>query len=293
MKKIAILADSGCQMEIGTYEDQGIFIVPLTLNIGNDTYFDMKDISPRTLFERMETTGELVTTSQPSTGLIQEAVHRIIDAGYEHIIVISIGSGLSSTINGMKLGCDMLKMPSTLIDTKATALNHKYLIKVAKTLIEEGKNPEEIKTVLTDLINESGTLIMAPNLEHLKKSGRLTPAVAVLANLLKIVPVMKLDYKLGGKVDILDKVRTIKKANLKIVDHLVNDCHINNEDYVVGIEHVLSDDLANQMKEEIIKRIGDCDIYVGDLATVVGGHVGKGGVGYQYIKKYKGNLWNG
>lgn len=31
MKKIAILADSGCQLPIGTLEDQGIYIVPLTI----------------------------------------------------------------------------------------------------------------------------------------------------------------------------------------------------------------------------------------------------------------------
>ena len=30
MEKIAILADSGCQIPVGSKEDQGIFIVPLT-----------------------------------------------------------------------------------------------------------------------------------------------------------------------------------------------------------------------------------------------------------------------
>lgn len=33
----------------------------------------------------------------------------------------------------------------------------------------------------------------------------------MLGNLLKIVPVMKLNYELGGKIDSLDKVRTVKK----------------------------------------------------------------------------------
>ncbi|WRK52039.1 hypothetical protein SD457_16280 [Coprobacillaceae bacterium CR2/5/TPMF4] len=28
---------------------------------------------------------------------------------------------------------------------------------------------------------------------------------------MKIVPVMKLNYKLGGKIDTFDKVRTVKK----------------------------------------------------------------------------------
>ena len=31
MAKIAVLADSGCQIELNQYEDQGIFIVPLCI----------------------------------------------------------------------------------------------------------------------------------------------------------------------------------------------------------------------------------------------------------------------
>ena len=58
---------------------------------------------------------------------------------------------------------------------------------------------------------------MVPNLDHLKKGGRITPAVAALAGLLKIVPIMKLNYSLGGKIDSFGKVRTAKKANLKLL----------------------------------------------------------------------------
>ena len=62
------------------------------------------------------------------------------------------------------------------------------------------------------MVEHSGTVIMVPNLDHLKKGGRITPAVALLAGMLKIVPVMELNYKLGGKIDTLTKVRTVKKA---------------------------------------------------------------------------------
>ena len=37
MKKIAVLADSGCKLPIGSLEDQGIYIVPLTITMGNKT----------------------------------------------------------------------------------------------------------------------------------------------------------------------------------------------------------------------------------------------------------------
>ena len=292
MNKIAVLADSGCQLPIGTLEDQGIYIVPLTITMNNKTYLDFEEITALEVFERMNETGEIVKTSQPSTGSIQAAVHKIKAAGYEHIIALSIATGLSSTLNGMKLACDMVGMPVTLIDTKGTASNHRYLIRVAKTLIDEGKDISEIEIILTSMVEESGTLIMAPNLDHLKKGGRITPAVAMLGNLLKIVPVMKLNYDLGGKIDTLDKVRTVKKANLKIIDYMVDVCGINNQDYIIAIEHVLVDELAQSMKQILIERIGKCQVIVRELPAVVGAHMGVGGVGYQFIKKYGGLSWN-
>ena len=38
MTRIAILADSGCQIELKQYENQGIYIVPLCITMKNHTY---------------------------------------------------------------------------------------------------------------------------------------------------------------------------------------------------------------------------------------------------------------
>lgn len=289
MEKYAVLVDSGSQIPIGSLENKGIYVVPLTITIGDTAYVDQIDIDSITVFEMMEEKQLIVKTSQPSTGVIQETVERIKGAGYNHIIALPIATGLSSTLEGMKLACDMVDMPVTLIDTKSTASNQRYLAMVASELIEQGKPLIKIQAILEELINDSGTIIMAPNLEHLKKGGRITPAVAMLGSMLKIVPVMKLNYKLGGKIDTLDKVRTVKKANVKIIDHMVEVCHINNKDYMIAIEHVLVEALANEMKQTLIDKIGACDsLLVRELPAVVGAHMGVGGVGYQYIRKYRG-----
>lgn len=287
MTKIAILADSGCQLPIGKLESKGIYIVPLIITMKGKSYLDQQEIDSLTVFKTMQKEGIMVMTSQPSTGVLEATVQKIKDDGYDHIIALPIATGLSSTLNGMKLACDMVGIDVTLIDTKGTARNQKELVETASQLVRMGKNISEIQQCLQDMIDHSGTIIMVPNLDHLKKGGRITPAVALLAGLLKIVPIMKLNYKLGGKIDTLDKVRTVKKANLKIIDHMINECHVNKEDYVFAIEHVLSEEMALQMKQKIIEKLGECDILVRELPAVVGAHMGIGGIGYQFIRKCK------
>lgn len=287
VKKIAILSDSGCQIELGKYEEQGIYIVPLCITMRDETYLDQKDISSIDVFKTMERENIMVMTSQPPTGEMMNIIQRIKDAGYDEIIGLPIATGLSSTLNGMKVAADMLEMPITLIDTKGTAGNHKYLTFVAAKLAKAGKTSAEIQTIMESMVEDSGTIIMAPNLEHLKRGGRITPAVAMLAGMLKIVPVMELNYQLGGKIDSLAKVRTLTKAKATMVNRMIEK-GVNAKDYLVTIEHVLCEESALEIKQMILDKIGDVELELRELPSVVGAHMGVGGIGIQYIKKYQG-----
>ena len=287
MTRIAILADSGCQIELKQYENQGIYIVPLCITMKNHTYLDQQDITSLEVFETMEKEDIMVMTSQPATGELVNILQRIKDAGYDEVIGLPIATGLSSTLNGMKVASEMVDIPITLIDTKRTAGNQKYLVFTAAKLVQEGKSIKEIQVILEDMIQHSGTIIMAPNLEHLKKGGRITPAVALLASMLKIVPVMELNYDLGGKIDVLGKVRTLSKAKATLVNRMV-ELGVNAKEYKITIEHVLCESSALDVKQMVLDKIGEVELELRELPAVVGAHMGVGGIGVQYIKKYIG-----
>ena len=285
MKKIAVLADSGCQIEI-TGDHPGIYIAPLCITMKQKTYLDQLEVTSIDVFKTMEKENLIVQTSQPSTGEMLKAVEKIKEDGYEEIIGIPIATGLSSTLNGMKVACDMVGLPITLVDSKGTARNQRELVYKARELVEAGKDVDYIKDVLEDMVEHSGTVIMVPNLDHLKKGGRITPAVALLDGKLKIVPVMELNYKLGGKIDTLTKGRTVKKAAKSLIDRAIEK-GADASTYAFAIEHVLCEKEANDLKDYLISQIGECDVVVRELPAVVGAHMGVGGIGVQYIKVKK------
>lgn len=286
MSKIAVLVDSGSQIELGKYENEGLYVVPLCITMKNHTYLDQKEITSQEVFETMDKEGIMVMTSQPSTGEMINVLTKIKEDGYDEVIGLPIATGLSSTLNGMKVASDMVGLNMTLIDTKATAGNQKYLAFLTIKLIQNGHHIDEIQQILEDTIHHSGTIIMAPNLTHLKKGGRITPAVAMLAGMLKIVPVMELNPQLGGKIDSLAKVRTISKARQTLVNRLI-ELGVNAKEYKITIEHVLCESSAFDLKELIIQKIGEIEIELRELPAVVGAHMGVGGLGLQYIKKYE------
>lgn len=284
MTRIAILADSGCQMK----SEKGVYIVPLQVTIGEKSYLDEVEIDAKTIFKMMaEDEKCMPKTSQPTSGDIICTLEKIKADGYDEVIAISIGTGLSSTLSGMQLASEIVGIPMRLVDSKGTAGNHKYLVEMGKHYIEKGFTSDEIKNKLDVLVENSATVIMAPNLEHLKRGGRITPALAKLGGMLKIVPVMKLNMNLGGQIDTLTKARTAKKARIAMVEDMVKS-GVNGQDYIITVEHVLCENEAQELVTEIKERLGQkTKIALDFLPSVVGVHMGIGGMGYQYIKKAK------
>lgn len=110
------------------------------------------------------------------------------------------------------------------------------------------------------MVKHSGTIIFTPNLNHLKKGGRITPAVAMLGNMLKLVPVMELNSELGGKIDTLGKVRTTRKACKMLADRVV-ERGANAKDYTFAIEDVLAPEEAQRVRDYLEEQLGPWSSY--------------------------------
>lgn len=284
MSRIAVFTDSGAQIEINA-EHPSIYVAPLSITIDGRAYLDQLEINSIDVFRRMQEDDQLIVkTSQPSLGSMIKVLTQIKKDGYDEVIGISIASGLSSTITSMRIAADNADIPITLVDSHGTARIQRELVETASKLIKMGKSSAEIKTILDDMVQDSRTIIMVPNLDHLKRGGRITPGVALLAGMLKIVPVMELNHELGGKIDTLTKVRTVKRAIRTLADRMI-ELGVNNVDYVFAIEDVLAEESADKLRYYLESKIGPADILVRELPAVVGAHMGIGGVGVQFIKK--------
>ena len=191
--------------------------------------------------------------------------------------VIPIHHGIVSFILGVSLySAEILGLISFL--------NFQYLF--SKNYKLENKSLDEVVNIAKNVIENSRFIFAPETLDYLKKGGRITPAVALLAGMLKIVPVMELNYDLGGKIDTLAKVRTLSKAKATLVDRM-KELGVNAKDYKITIEHVLCEASALDVKQMILDKIGYAEIELRELPAVVGAHMGVGGLGVQYIKKYE------
>lgn len=280
--KIAFVSDSGTGKDVATLAQDKIFSVPLQVSDGNENFHDLEEISIDQVYDRMKQ-GHMLTTSLPALGKIEDLFQALKDQGYEMIFAVPICTGLSGTINAMRMSAETIGLAFAYVDCHVTAVVQEYMIKYAKQLYEEGHSIEEIKETLEEIVHHTNTLLLPDDLQHLKRGGRLTPLAATLGGLLKIKPILQINEKTSGKIDVLDKVRTMHKAMDKAIEMMKQDGV--DHTYDITVAHADDEEEGLILQEKLKAAFPDADHHIIKLVSVVGIHTGRGCQAIQYFKK--------
>ena len=279
--KTAFVTDSGTGKTVEELAKEGIFSVPLQVSYDNTNYQDLEELSIDRIYELMRD-GVMLSTSLPSLGKIEALFEHLKNDGYEQIFVVPICSGLSGTINAMEMCARTVGLAFAYVDCHVTAVVQEYMIKTAKRLHEEGKTIQEIKDVLSRIVETTDTLLLPNDLQHLKRGGRLTPLAATLGGLLKIKPILKINKETNGKIDVVDKVRTMHKAMDMAIEIMRNE-HVDDS-YMITVAHADDAVEAEYYMNKIKAAFPNAKHQIIKLVSVVGVHTGRGCQAVQYFK---------
>lgn len=283
--KIAFLTDSGTGKTVSELARDGIYSVPLQVSYDNTNYQDLEDLHLDQIYDLMKQ-NTMLSTSLPSLGHMEDLFQKLKDEGYEMIFAVPICTGLSGTIQAMTMSAQQIGIAFDYVDCHVTAIVQEYMIREAKSMYEAGKTIAEIKSVLQEIVHTTNTVLLPDDLQHLKRGGRLTPLAATLGGLLKIKPILNINEHTLGKIDVVDKVRTMHKAMDKVIDIMKHD-HVDNS-YMITVAHADDETEAIYYMAKIREAFPDAVHQIIKLVSVVGVHTGRGCQAVQYFKMLKG-----
>lgn len=160
----------------------------------------------------------------------------------------------------------------------------------ALELVEAGYEAEEIKQILESAREKMIIYIGLTTLENLKKGGRINPAVATMAAVLNIKPVMKLGVE---KLDIFQKCRGEKKMRSTLIEAMKTEFQTNfKEEYEAGEIRLLAassspSEEAGKWVEQIKAAFPGMDVLYDDLTFGLACHTGCDAVGIGCVCKPK------
>jgi DegV family protein with EDD domain len=279
--KIAVVTDSGSNIYHQGIEMEGLFKLPLQITDGVNTYLEGETITIDQTYQLISEKKTLMT-SLPPLGRIEE-LFETLKEHYDGIFAVPICPGLSGTLGAMQSAAMTVGIPFDFIDCYSIASNELHLAISARKMFDAGKTVKQVRETLQAAAEDSVTLVIADDLPHLARNGRVTPLAASIGGLFKIKPVLIVNKGTAGKIDVLEKVRTMPKALESIIDYFKK--MGVDEHHLICVAHVWAEETGRELLGRIEAEFPTSEVFFVPLISTVGVNTGLGCVGCQAIRK--------
>ncbi len=284
-KKIIVSCDTTIAMSKSKIDELGLNVIPLNTIADGVEYHDTVDIDAEKLCELMRK-GAKISTSTPTIGEIEEYFDRLFEESKADVIIhFTISGKLSSMFSLFTTVCeerygDKVKV----VDSQSICCFMANQVLYAKKLAEEGFEVEEIIEKVSTLKGSESIVFIPESLEYLKRGGRISPAVATIANLIGVLPILTFKDGVVGKQGV---TRTVKKAFMTNFEEWNKTIPSFKEDYVLVVLSASKDEEKINKAKEILDIINPgMEIIFRNLSLNVTAHTGPGVIGLGIMKKY-------
>lgn len=274
-EKIAILADSCCDIPTRYHEEYHIYRIPLKVVYTDREYLDGVTITPKEVYDNLGV--EIPKTSLPSGEEIISVFDQIKADGYEKVIAITLSSGLSGTFNLIHLiAADYVGLEVITWDTKSIALGSGFSAIYAARLLNEGKGLDEVMASLEKFRTKTKVYFCVSTLEYLQKGGRIGLVASILGSALNLKPIISVNDE--GIYYTVAKVRGRKQSITRTIELAEN--YAKGKHIFVALSHGGAQEIADEIKPVLLEQLENVELFVeGQISPVLGVHTGPGCIG--------------
>lgn len=270
---IHIFCDSTSAIDRGMVKAHpNLHVIPLHIEGPDGKYIPEGEATIEWVIDTSEREKRSIPTSQPSTGDFLAAFEQV--PAEDAIVLITVTSGVSGTYNGAVLAAKQSgRKQIAVINSRTTAIGMVQLVQDALEWIDGGVGFEELREKLIGASLRMRTTFTVDTLDYLRRGGRIGKAAGLIGSILKIKPVIFLNDK--NEVDVLDKVRTTKKAMACMMKYLADNAPCKR----IGIVHIENPEGAEELRGRVQELYPDVPVTVTTGTPVLAAYLGPGLVG--------------
>ena len=275
---IRIVTDSTCDLPDEVTKQQAITVIPLNINIGNDTFQDGIDLTRTEFYARLPEYSPSHTTAAPGPDVFKKEYERLADEGARSILSIHISETLSATINSARTAAEQFtRIPVIVLDSSQLSLGTGFLVEKAAIMGAAGETMEMIVSTLQKTMKRTYVFASLKTLEYLRRSGRMNFALASFGELLQIKPLLHMHL---GKAT-AHRTRTQKRATERLLSWLNEYAPYEK----LAVLHAGAQNEAEALREKVRSFLPNDDVSIIQITPVLGAHLGIGALGFACISK--------
>ncbi|MBP3611196.1 MAG: DegV family protein [Lachnospiraceae bacterium] len=282
MKKVAIIADTTCDLSIDLKARYQITTFPLHIHLGEAEYSDGIDISPEDIYRWSDENKATPKTS----GVSPEEAYKVISAGLkeaECVICFCISEQMSSTYSIL---CSVVQEMEAadrvfVIDSMNLSTGIGLLVTEAAIMAEQGMEAGEIVQNIKALRSRVRASFVVDTLTYLYRGGRCSGLAALAGSALKLHPMISV---VDGKMQAGKKYRGRMERVLTEYVHDLKEALITAKPERVFITHSgCEEEIIDKIKNEVAELGHFAEILTTRAGSVITSHCGPGTLGVLFI----------
>ncbi|MGN1335570.1 MAG: DegV family protein [Limosilactobacillus mucosae] len=272
MDKVRLILDSSSN----TLSDpaRNLVVVPLTLTFGEENMLDDEKLDISEFLAKMEANNEAGKTAAPS-------IQRWLDAleGSENAIIVTLTSGLSGTYSSALQAKDIYleQHPHAnviVVDSRSAGPELEVVLEGIEALIKDDKlRFADLEAKIAEFRTRTHLLFVLQSLRNLSLNGRVSPAVAKIAGVLKINLIGT--ASVDGELQPLTKARGMKKALREIVKQMEGMKYQGGRVVIDECENAID---AEKLKEAILASYPDANVTIRPMRGLCSFYAERGGL---------------
>ena len=190
--------DSACDLPPEVFDRHQIHLLPFQVSFGADLFLDKLTITPDQFYGLLETENEPPRSSQPSAAEI-EALFAFLGSLYDSIMVMTLSEKMSGLYSSCRVAAE--KEPGlkiSIVDSRGLSAQIGLVALRAAEAIEAGRSHEDVTGLCEQWVAKSAIFVDVTDIRHMVRSGRLGRMKGLLANALKLKPIVSIDREGQG-----------------------------------------------------------------------------------------------
>lgn len=282
-----IITDTCCDYPAQMYEELNLEVVPLSVLYKGEYYNTYSEQWLKDLFDGLRN-GESASTSAINPTGWAAAMEKVLSAGQD-ALVLAFSSGLSATYQSAVIAAEELaeKYPDRkirVVDTLCASLGQGLLVWYACQKRDAGMTMDEVAAWVEENKLNLCHWVIADDLMHLKRGGRVSAATAIAGTVLQIKPVIHVSDE--GKLVSVGKARG-RKAAIKTLCDKVGELGIPGANDTIFICHGDCLEDAQTLEAMLKEKYGTKKVFIYYIGAVIGAHAGPGTMAVFFLGEHR------
>jgi DegV family protein with EDD domain len=270
--KIALVADSTCDIPVEWRKKYDLTVIPMTLIFGDQQYLDGVDMTANQFYERLSTETQHPTTSQPSPAVFQDAFEKLGQAGAEEIVAILISSAMSGTYASAAQAAQNFEVPVHVVDSRSNSMALGWQVIAAARAREAGADAAGMVKAADEARATMTYYVALDTIEYLSRGGRIGTAVKFLDSMLNIKPLIYVNHETGTVAPALP-ARSRKSVLKALYKNFFKQMEVDRQMHLTVL-HNNAESEALEILEKIEAEYQPVEMNMTIVSPVLGAHTG-------------------